>query len=127
MGAVSGCVHNFTIDALFFGRPRTIPLRTWARHLVEVRERTVFETHVERYAAGFTYLPPRTAVTRFGKVLVEEVRPLEGETWLEKLKRSRTAAANAGLPATTRERGIGKTTRIADAAPHDDAPHDTQD
>jgi Uncharacterised nucleotidyltransferase len=99
-----------TIDALFFERPSTIPLRTWARHVIEVRERTVFETHLERYASGFTYLPFRSALVRLGKVVVEEVSPLPNETWRDKLKRTRTAAAHAGLPTTTRERGLRQTT-----------------
>jgi Uncharacterised nucleotidyltransferase len=115
-----------TIDALFFDGRRTFPLRTWARHIVEVRERTVFETHLERHASGFAYLPPRAAVARLGKVVVEEVRPSPGETWRDKLQRSRTAAAHASLPATTRERGIGQTTPLADVVPPERPSDDSE-
>jgi hypothetical protein len=101
-----------TIDALFLGGARTLPLRTWARHLEQVRERTVFETHLERHVSGFSYLPPARALGDAARAVGEDIRPLPGETWGEKLRRMRVAATHARLPMTTRDRGLGQATPL---------------
>ena len=50
-----------TIDSLFGDRRRPLVGHLWARHLWDVRERTVLERHVERWLAPFSALPPARA------------------------------------------------------------------
>jgi hypothetical protein len=86
-------------DSLFQdGRPRW-PLRTWARHLPAVRDRTVLETHLERWLSGFWAWPAGRAATRLGSTLVRELVPSRGETMRAKAARTRLAARNARLAA----------------------------
>lgn len=47
------------VDALIGGKGGGVPLKVWARHLVDVRERLVFEDHVTRLAAPMWSLPVR--------------------------------------------------------------------
>jgi hypothetical protein len=68
----------------------------WARHLRDVRERTVLESHLRSAAAPMWGLPRR----RIPAALVAEVRatvaPNEAEPWGSKLRRGRLAVHNAG-------------------------------
>jgi hypothetical protein len=84
-----------TAGALFEGRDTTWPLRTWARHLPAVRDRTVLEAHLERWLSGFWALPSGKAVGTTGRVLIGELQPAPGETLAAKLARARLAARNA--------------------------------
>ena len=101
------------IDALFFGGQTTIPLRTWARHLVSVREQTVLERHVAHFGCGYWEVGPAEATSRLGTVLKEELSPAEGETWRQKLRRILGALRDAACrdlvatipPQTDRKRG----------------------
>jgi Uncharacterised nucleotidyltransferase len=85
-----------TSDALFFGGSETMALRLWARHLATVRERTVFENHLQRWLRSFWGLPLRPALAETGKVLRAEITPAAGETWREKLTRVPRAVRDAG-------------------------------
>jgi hypothetical protein len=51
-------------EALLGGGPPTWPLRSWARNLPEVRERSGPEARLEAVLAPFAALPPRAAVRR---------------------------------------------------------------
>jgi putative nucleotidyltransferase-like protein len=84
-------------DALLAGGSRTWPLRTWARHMPTVRERTVLESHLERWLSGFWALHGRRAAVGVTGTLVRELRPSSGETLWAKLSRTRLAAGNALL------------------------------
>ncbi len=75
-------------DALFADGRRPFALHLWARCLPAVRERTVLESHVEDWLAPFWTYPPRTATRATLALLADEVRPLEGETWRDKLRRA---------------------------------------
>lgn len=82
-------------DVLLEGARASWPLRTWARHLPAVRDRTVLESHLERWLSMFWALPARKALRGVGDVLVRELRPATGETLGAKLSRTRLAMRNA--------------------------------
>lgn len=81
-----------------------LPLRLWARNLPAVRSRTVFESHLERWLAGFWALPPRAAVRALAQSAVRAFVPEEDETWSEKLARTRLAFRNASTPRSEHDR-----------------------
>ena len=79
---------------------RAFALSTWARHLAEVRERTVLETHLARWAGAGSGLP-RTGLRSIGGatiVFTDAVRPRSGESWSDALGRTRLAMSNAFRP-----------------------------
>jgi len=80
--------------ALFDGSPPPAALRLWARHLPDVRERTVLESHVTRWLHPFWELPPHRAVLALRTPLRALVLPDRGVTWRVKLRRVRHALAN---------------------------------
>ena len=51
-----------TINGLFYGGRTTFPLRTWARHLDQVRDRSGFERRVTSLIQSYWGMPPRRAV-----------------------------------------------------------------
>jgi hypothetical protein len=75
---------------------RSTAVASWARHLRDVRERTVFEWHVKHALAPVWGLPHR----RIPAAVVSEARATacaeEVEPWREKLRRARLAVRNAG-------------------------------
>lgn len=85
------------VDAVLQRGPTPWPLRSWARNLPRARERTVLESHLERWLSNFAVLPPGRAARELASVLVQEVRPEAGETWAQKLARTRTAFRNASV------------------------------
>jgi Uncharacterised nucleotidyltransferase len=76
------------IEALFFGGRRTFPLRSWARHLEPVRERTRFESYLEWLGHGFWEVPAYKAPVETLRALRSLVSPAAGESWGQKLKRA---------------------------------------
>ncbi len=74
--------------ALFADARKPLPLRLWARCLPAVRERTVLESHVEEWLAPFWTYPPRVAARATLTSFADELRPLDGETWRDKLRRA---------------------------------------
>jgi putative nucleotidyltransferase-like protein len=82
-------------EAMLLGQPCPWSLRTWARDLRNVRDRTVLENHVRRLVAPFWALPLRPAIRVAANALVDEVRPAPGEPWSAKRARVRRALANA--------------------------------
>jgi Uncharacterised nucleotidyltransferase len=102
-----GRVWNTTrraIDGIFYGGPQTVPLRTWARHLELVRDRTVIERHVEHVVHGFWGLPPHQATAHTARALRYLIERAPGETWRDKLTRVRRAVRNARGPVSRRDR-----------------------
>jgi hypothetical protein len=85
-----------TIDALFYDGPSTVPLRSWARHLEFVRERTVLERHVGRLVQGYWALPPHRAALETARALPYLIKPVPGETWSGKAKRVGRALRSPG-------------------------------
>jgi hypothetical protein len=75
-------------EALFFGESQPLSLRSWARHLPRVRERSVLEMHLERWLSGFAAYSRRRALRLLPSILLDEIRPTAGETWGSKLRRT---------------------------------------
>jgi len=84
-----------TVDALLFGRRRPWPHRIWALNLGSVRERTVIETHLERWLAGFSAFPLSRAARMAVRAVGGDLGPAAGEDWPTKLRRTRRAIRNA--------------------------------
>jgi hypothetical protein len=82
--------------ALFEDDPTTIPLQVWARHLRSVRERTVLDNHLMRYLHAFWELPPRAAVVDLRTAFRLTLLPGPGESWREKLARTRRGITHPG-------------------------------
>ena len=90
------------IEALFFEAPPTFALHIWARHLAQVRERTVFETHLQAALHPFWERPPVSAITRSLEAVRADLRPAHGESWGMKVGRAERAIREARLPRTKR-------------------------
>ena len=89
-----------TIDSLFYGQRRTVPLRSWARHLPAVRERTKLEGHAARWACGFWELPVGAAAAQTARVIASELAPAPDERWRDKLVRMSRAIRSPLAPVT---------------------------
>jgi hypothetical protein len=84
------------IDSLFYERRATAPLRSWARHVPAVRERTVLENHLGRWLHPFWELPLRPAARRMAATVIADVRPAPGERRRAKLLRIYRAVRKPG-------------------------------
>jgi hypothetical protein len=84
------------IDGLFDNGAKTLPLRTWARHLPRTRERTVLENHLGRWLHAYWEARPAEATRRLGRALVDDVRPAAGERGRDKLLRISRALRDPG-------------------------------
>ncbi len=93
-------------DAIFFDARKPHALRLWARNLPAVRERTVFETHLARWLAGFSALGVRRGASVTRERIAFDLRPKNNETWKAKLKRSRRALRNARLKKSQHDEGL---------------------
>jgi hypothetical protein len=96
------------IESLFYGGSRSSAERIWARHLASARERTVFESHVERWLSPYWALPTRRAVSAMAETARAELVPAEGENWKAKLSRAGKALRNASWAKTAHERELGE-------------------
>jgi len=92
------------VESLFLGAPRTAPLRTWARNLVEVRERTVLEQHVARWAGWYWAFPPGLATRAAFDEVRSDLTPEAGEGWRRKLGRTGRAFRDALRPRSEHDR-----------------------
>lgn len=87
-------------EALLGHQTSSLALSVWARHLPEVRERTVLETHIARWV-GPRCGPrggPGRSVGGASLVFASAARPRSGESWGQALGRTRLAVANAFRP-----------------------------
>jgi hypothetical protein len=96
-------------DAMLLGGPVPWSLRTWARDIHGVRDRTVFESHVRRLVGPFWALPLRRATRVASRAIIDEVRPAPAEAWSVKRARVRRALRNAVVPLEVHHRGDGGT------------------
>jgi len=94
------------MDALLGDGGRTFPLRTWARNLPEVRERTVFESHLTRWISDFSAVSPLLAARRIGFTIRRELGLAQGETVRSKLNRTARAIRNARRTRSEHERSL---------------------
>lgn len=85
------------IGALLEGSGRSAAVTLWARHLHDVRERSVLEWHVKSAAAPVWGLPPARVPAALAAELRATIAPTrDGETWAAKARRARLAVRNAG-------------------------------
>jgi hypothetical protein len=94
-------------DALLLGEyeyPRA--LRLWAGHLPDAREQTVLESHLRRSLAPFWALPLPAATGALGASIAKTFRPEAGESWKQKLRRTRGAFRNAFAARSEHERSL---------------------
>ncbi|MGD9570390.1 MAG: nucleotidyltransferase family protein [Thermoleophilia bacterium] len=89
------------------GRP-TLPMLTWAGGLRAPRGRTVLESHLERWFAGFWAVPARHAADECLRVARKELRPEGGEGWPAKLSRSAAAVRGAGRRKADHDAGLAE-------------------
>lgn len=87
-------------DAVLLDSRRGLTLRTWARHLATVRERTVLETHLTRWAGPVCGLPyaPLRALGDGTVIFSGAARPRGGEEWTDAIRRTRLAILDAFEP-----------------------------
>jgi Uncharacterised nucleotidyltransferase len=83
-----------TIDSLLEGRRLRRPLRWWAGHLEELRDRTVLEEYLRWWLQGFWKLPPHLALLDTCDGIRRQLRRRPGEGWGAKLVRSAQSAAH---------------------------------
>jgi hypothetical protein len=75
-------------DALFRDDRSSRPVRSWARSLPAVRERTVLERHLETWLAPFSAAEPPWALRASMTAVAAAARPQPGEAWRDKLTRT---------------------------------------
>jgi hypothetical protein len=115
--------------AVLLERPKPLSARIWARHLEQVRERTVLEAHLTDLLAGFWILPFPAAAAQMLSALATDLRPAPEESWRPKLARSLKAFWNARTPLSQHNQTLGdEATRgqrrnPPDARPPVDATH----
>jgi hypothetical protein len=83
-----------------------LPLRLWARNLPAARSRTVFESHLARWLAGYWALPFRAALSATAASAIRALRPEDNETWGDKFARMRLAFRNASTPRSEHDREL---------------------
>jgi Uncharacterised nucleotidyltransferase len=85
------------IDAVLGDGMRPVSVAIWARHLQHARERTVLESHLQRWLGGL-WGQPANRVLAAADALRADLRPDDGESWTDKLARTRAAFGNAFVP-----------------------------
>jgi hypothetical protein len=83
------------VDSLLGDGGRPLAVRSWARNLAAVRERTVVESHLESWLCPWWALPPRTAFRQSSLAIAAALRPEAEETWGRKLRRTQHAVRHA--------------------------------
>ncbi len=93
-------------DALLERQDSATALRIWARHLAAMRERTVFETHLTRWAGAVSGLPYKRMRALGGatRIFTDAARPRGDERWSDAMRRTRLAIVNAPLPQSEHDR-----------------------
>jgi hypothetical protein len=86
------------MGACLEGEGRSAALAIWARHLDDVREQTVLESHVHDVLAPVWALPRRRAAGAILNAVGADVRRHGDEPLRVKLRRARMALADAALP-----------------------------
>lgn len=99
-------------DALLLGAARPRRIRTWAKDLDEVRDRTVLENHLRRWCGNFWALSLGRALWATCGTIARELGPASGETWAAKLARTRMAIRHAFSPTSIHHRELS---RLGDA------------
>jgi hypothetical protein len=85
------------IDDLLFDTAEPARAPIWRRHLHDVRERTVFEVHVEKLVGPVAGAPLTAVPGAATRAIARTLKPDRQERWSQKLWRSRRALSNASL------------------------------
>jgi hypothetical protein len=104
-------IWNTTIaaaEALVLDHAAPWSLRTWARSLRDVRDRTVLESHIARAASPFWALPAHRALRASATALGRDFTPAPSESWGDKLRRTREAIRNPSRAAEEHSRVLGE-------------------
>jgi hypothetical protein len=94
------------VDAVLLGGPPTLATRTWGRYLVEAREHTVLERHLQEAAAPLWGLPPGAAAAAIGARAHALARAPRDETWAAKLQRTRRALRDARVARSVHDTAV---------------------
>jgi hypothetical protein len=94
------------IDAVVGGNHRSIALKLWARHLLDVRERVVLENHISRLAAPICSLPVTDVPRAIAHALRYTASPEQDESWMVQLRRSYLAIGHAFRPQSEHEQSL---------------------
>lgn len=92
------------VEALLEGRRLPPTARPWARGLVELRERTVLESHLKRWLGGFSERPPARALAALPAAVLADLRRSAGDSWGQKARRSGVAVRHALRPRSDHDR-----------------------
>jgi hypothetical protein len=87
------------LNAIFCDAASPLTLRLWARHLSSVRPRTVFEAHLTSWLSPLWCFPGSLGPTRTAAAFMTDLRPLRGEDWRNKSRRTWRALINARMTA----------------------------
>jgi hypothetical protein len=94
-------------DAVLQERPLPRSTRIWMRSLHTGRERSVLESHLQRWFAPFAALPRDQALRALGGVLHRELMP-DNEPWSRKLSRSLRALRHLSDARSEHDEAIGR-------------------
>ncbi len=103
------------IRTVLEGDGRSAGVALWARHLAEVRERTVLEWHVKDLLAPVWGLPPARALGAVRAEVLATAGPEGPESWKAKLSRARIALGNAGVARSAHDRVLEESTGTKEA------------
>jgi hypothetical protein len=95
-------------DALLEDGPPARPLRSWARHLAEVREPTVLESHLARATAPIVAVPPAQTARGVAWAARDSFGPGTDERWTTKLHRATRAIRHPFENKSHHDREIGR-------------------
>jgi hypothetical protein len=98
-----GCLRMWrtthrAVRTIVHGEGHSMGIALWARHLREVRERTVLEWHVKDLLAPVWGLPPKAGLRAVLAEVHATAGPEGAEPWGKKLRRTALALRNAGVP-----------------------------
>jgi hypothetical protein len=85
------------VRAVVEGEGRSVAVSLWARHVSQVRERTVLEWHLKNLLSPAWGLSWRRAPARVGHQLAHSLTREGREPWRAKAGRARLAMQNAGI------------------------------
>ncbi|HLI61645.1 MAG TPA: nucleotidyltransferase family protein [Solirubrobacteraceae bacterium] len=98
-------------DALMSRGSDPLPLRIWARDLRAVRECSLIERHLRTWLAPFWARPPQFAALEALHAIALDVLPTGGETWPEKLERTRRGVQHPLRPIRDHDKALGPSAR----------------
>ncbi|HEX3617972.1 MAG TPA: nucleotidyltransferase family protein [Solirubrobacteraceae bacterium] len=97
-----------TADAILDNSAPTIPLRTWASHLTDIREPSVLGSHLSQLLAPAVALKPAQAARGISWSVRHQFGPGPDERWLTKLHRVSRALSNPLQSKSQHDRRLGR-------------------